>query len=63
MGQAAFIDDVEAALEHLLGLGWEARDQVGTEHHVRPQGTDAPAEVYGFSMHASWPGAVFEVDR
>ena len=44
MGQAAFVDEIERAGEHRLGLGREAGDDVGAEHHVRPQPPDLVAE-------------------
>ena len=36
-GQPAFVDEIERAREHLVGLGREAGDDVGAEHDVRAQ--------------------------
>ena len=36
-GEIAFLDQVERARKHLLGLGREARDDVSAEHHVGAQ--------------------------
>ena len=35
--QAAFVHEIERAHEHRLGLGRKSGDDVGAEHHVRPQ--------------------------
>ena len=44
MGEPAFVDQVERARKHRLGLGRKARDDVGAEHHVRPQPPHLVAE-------------------
>ena len=47
MGEAAFVDDGERALEHRLVLGRKARDDVGAEDHVGTQPPDLFAEGDG----------------
>ena len=44
-GQPAVVDEAERVGEHRLGLGGEARDQVGAEHDVRPQAPRLGAEA------------------
>ena len=43
-GQAAFVDQAQRVLEHRLGLGRKAGDEVGAEHHLRPRGPHRGAE-------------------
>ena len=47
MRQPAFVHQIERAREHLLGLGREAGDDVGAEHHVGPQPPHRVAERDG----------------
>ena len=45
--QPAFVDQIERAGEHRLGLGREAGDDVAAEGHVRPQPPHLIAEGDG----------------
>ena len=47
MGQAAILDQAQAVLGHLVGLGREAGDQVGAEHGIRPASADLGAKGHG----------------
>ena len=40
-GDAAFVDEVEAAAKHRLGLGRKAGDQIGADRDLRAQGAGA----------------------
>ena len=45
--QPAFVDQIERAREHLLGLGRETGDDVGAEHDIGPQPAHLVAERDG----------------
>ena len=47
IGQAAFVDNIHRALEHLIRLGREACNQVCTEYNVRAKFTCFFAKRYG----------------
>jgi hypothetical protein len=47
LGQPAFVDQIERAGKHRLGLGREARDDVAAERHVGPQPPHLRAERNG----------------
>ena len=44
-GEIACVDQRQRALEHLLGLGREARDEIGAERDIRPQPPHLRAEL------------------
>ncbi len=43
-GEPAFRDEIEAAAEHLLGLGRKPGDQIGAERHLRAQCPGTPGD-------------------
>ncbi len=47
MGQAAFLDDLHRVLEHVLGFGWKAGDDIRAEHDIGAQRTHGFAKANG----------------
>ncbi len=53
VGETAFGDEVERVAEHVLGLGRESGDEIGTEDDVGAQPARLRAEADGIAAHVA----------